>query len=360
MKRNIFNKQDQSFMNLALNLSRKNIGITKNNPSVGCVLVKNDTIIATGVTGKNGVPHGENIAILKAGEDAKNSTLYVTLEPCSHFGKTSPCADLIIEAKIAKVVIAAIDPDERVNGQGIKKLENAGIEVVFGLMENEAKKINRGFFTSKNLSRPFTTLKLATSANEKIWSENSQWISSKKFQQYSHYYRFRNDAILIGANTLKKDNPMLDCRLSGLEKYSPKRIILSSKLDFDVNNKIIKTAKSISTYIATNNSNVEKFINSGVEIINFDNLADLLQKFTKLGINNLLIEGGGVVAKNFLESGLVDRFLWLKSPNKIEEKGIDAIFGENNIEKFIKECGFKVSSSKTIEGDVLTEFLSKT
>lgn len=354
MNKSNFELQDQIFMNLALNLSKKNIGLTASNPSVGAVLVKDNIIISTGITGENGVPHAENIAITKAGSKANGATIYVTLEPCSHFGKTPPCVDLIISSKISRVVVATLDPDSRVNGSGIKKLQDARIKVDVGLMAEQAQKINRGFFASRIKNRPFITLKLATSFNGKIATlDNSdRWISNAISQNYAHYLRAKNDAILVGSGTVNIDDPMLNCRLKGLSNYSPKRIILSEKLNIDVNKKIIQTAKEIPTYIATSSSDVKNFTDFGVKIINFsiNNLNDFVKKLPELGINNLLIEGGSVVANEFLEAGLIDEFIHIKSPKIIGEDGVDAIAGlsiKDVVEKF------KIVKSRKILDDMV-------
>ncbi len=359
MKQILFTNQDQAFINLALNLSKKHIGITAKNPSVGCVLVKNNIIISTGVTGENGIPHAENIAILKANEKASKGTLYVTLEPCSHFGKTPPCAELIIKSGISRVVISATDPDSRVNGMGIKKLLDAGIEVVVGVMEEESKQINQGFFTAKTLGRSFITLKLATSLDSKIGTKNSKykWITSENSRLYAHYLRAKNDAILVGAGTVREDNPMLNCRIPGLENYSPKRIILSSELKIDLNSNLIQTANSIPTYIATNNPDNKKFTDLGVKIINFkkNDLADFVKKLPEIGINNLLIEGGSIVAAEFLKANLIDKLIWIKAPKIIGEGGIEAI-NNLDINCFFRNLNFKLVKSRKIAHDMLMEF----
>lgn len=356
-----FYNQDSTFIRLALNLSKKNIGITNGNPSVGCVLVKNNAIISTGITGENGVPHAENIAILKAGKNALNATLYVTLEPCSHFGKTPPCVDLIIESKVSRVVISNIDPDPRVNGLGIQKLQAAGIEVVVGILEEEAKQINQGFFTARTLGRPFITLKLATSQDGKIADKNSEnrWISSEKSRQYAHYLRVKNDAILVGANTVREDDPMLNCRLAGLEKYSPKRIILSSSLNIDLQNKVIQTAKSIPTYIATNNSATRKFTDLGVKIIHLENndLSDFVKKLPAIGVNSLLVEGGAKIAAKFLQANLVDKFIWIKAQKNIGDAGLDALAGLD-INQVAQS--FKLINSRKIDTDLINSFSKPT
>ena len=349
-----FNRQDQKYIGFALNLAKKNIGLTCYNPIVGAVLVKNETIISVGITGENGVPHSESIAILKAGNKAVGSTLYVTLEPCCHFGKTPPCTDLIIKSKISRVVVATKDPDLRMNGLGIKKLQEAGIEVVVGVLENEAKKLNRGFFSVKAKKRPFVTLKFATSLDGKIATKNgdSKWITYEKSRQYAHYLRAKNDAILVGANTVRNDNPMLNCRILGLEKYSPKRIILSSALDIDLNHRIIQTAKQITTYIATNNPNTQKFVDLGIAIINFSSLEDLLSKLANIGINNLLIEGGGNVATQFIKANLIDKLIWIQSTKIIGNDGIAGI-GDLGITEIFQTIKLNKSNMRLVGEDVV-------
>ncbi len=359
----LMNSNDYKFMNLAINISKRNIGLTGSNPSVGCVLVKNEEIIATGVTAYNGRPHAETVAIKKAGKNSIGSTLYVTLEPCSHFGKTSPCVDLIIDSGIVKVVIAVIDPDQRVNGLGIKKLKKAGIEVIIGILEKEAKEINRGFFMIKTIGKPHISVKLATSLDGKIATYNfdSKWITGIKSREYAHLLRARNDAILIGANTVKKDDPMLDCRITGLEHYSPKRIIVSDSLDIDINSKIIKSAKLIPTYIATTNYNHQRFLDLGIGIIlcmedkikGGVDFTDLVKKLADLEINNLLVEGGNSIATRFLQENLIDKLIWIRSAGIVGNDGIAAI-GDLKLDQISMTKKFSKIAVKELEDDIVT------
>lgn len=347
---------DQKFMNLALNLARKNIGFTKENPSVGCVIVKDNIILATGITSKNGRPHAEQNAIKNAKSNLTNSTIYITLEPCFHVGKTEPCVDLIIKNKISRAVIACIDPDLRVNQKSIKKLKENGVQTLIGLFENEAKEINRGFFKAKIKNQPFVTLKLATTLDFKIATKNfeSKWITNEKSRKYGHLLRARNNGILIGANTLRKDNPSLDCRIEGLEEYSPTRIILSNKLDLDLNSKIFADKSKIIIATSNNNKNdQEKFQNLGIKLIIFQNLPDLLEKLCKNGINNLLIEGGANIATQFLKENLVDEIYHFEA-NKI--LGSDAISAIENMDlKTLKESlNFQKIEQKNLDDDQLT------
>ncbi len=332
---------DQKFISYALNLAKKNLGTTAPNPVVGCVITKNNEIISTGVTARDGRPHAEKIAIDKVlshkngSQLLQNSSLYVTLEPCSHFGKTAPCADLIIQNRISRVVIASKDPDSRVNGDGIKKLCDAGIEVVVGIMEKESQELNKGFFKAKKTGLPYVTLKLATSLDGKIATKNfdSKWITSEKARHFSHHLRATNDAIMVGSNTVKKDNPMLDCRISGLEEYSPKRVIVAGNINFDEELKIFQTAKNIPTIILTYEQDYDftNLKNLGVEVIFCQKINDqidlknALQKLYKSGINSLLVEGGQNLATQLLKENVIDELIWIRNRKIIGDDGISGI-----------------------------------
>jgi diaminohydroxyphosphoribosylaminopyrimidine deaminase/5-amino-6-(5-phosphoribosylamino)uracil reductase len=332
---------DQKFISYALNLAKKNLGTTAPNPVVGCVITKNNEIISTGVTARDGRPHAEKIAIDKVlshkngSQLLENSSLYVTLEPCSHFGKTAPCADLIIQNRISRVVIASKDPDSRVNGDGIKKLRDAGIEVVVGIMEKESQELNKGFFKAKKTGLPYVTLKLATSLDGKIATKNfdSKWITSEKARHFSHHLRATNDAIMLGSNTVRKDNPMLDCRILGLEEYSPKRVIVAGNINFDEELKIFQTAKNIPTIILTYEQDYDftNLKNLGVEVIFCQKINDqidlknALQKLYESGINSLLVEGGQNLATQLLKENVIDELIWIRNRKIIGDDGISGI-----------------------------------
>ena len=324
---------NEKFISYALNLAKKNLGQTAPNPVVACVIIKDNIIISTGVTAKNGRPHAEKIAIDKVTDKKKleGAEIYVTLEPCCHFGQTSPCVDEIIKYKFKKVVIAISDIDPRVNGEGIKKLRQAGIDVVCDVLKKEAKEINRGFFKAKTSKIPFVTLKLATSLDGKIATKNfdSKWITNEKSRFFAHNLRAKNDAILVGANTVKQDDPSLDCRILGLENFSPKRVIITSDLNFDWDLKIFKTAKENPTIILTNSS--KKIQIPYVEIIlcaeknGKVDLEDALKKLCEKGINSILVEGGKQLATQLLRENLVDELVWIRSKKIIGNDGLPAI-----------------------------------
>lgn len=334
---------DQKLMSYAINLAKKHLGKTAPNPVVGCIIVKNNEIIATGVTQKEGRPHAERNAIDKVQDKKilKDAEIYVTLEPCSHFGKTSPCVDEIIKWGFKKVVIAVQDVDERVNGNGIKKLQEAEIEVVCGVLEKEAREINRGFFKAKQTGLPFVTLKIATSLDGKIATKtfDSKWITSQKARQFSHYLRSVNDAIIVGANTVRKDNPSLDCRLVGLEDFSPRIVVVSNSNNFEPSLQIFQ------------NKNNQPLIIGG-------KLTDVLQKLASLGINSVLVEGGCNLATQFLRENLIDELVWIRNNKIIGNDGIPAIgdMGFLRIDEI--SSNFVRSDLQELQDDVI-EFYKK-
>jgi len=361
---------DERFINLALNLSRKNIALTNENPSVGCVIVKDGVIISTGVTAKNGRPHAEIEAINKISDKKilAEATLYVSLEPCSHFGKTSPCVDEIIKNKFSRVVICSIDPDERVSGGGVKILQKSGIKVEVGIGEREAQNINRNFFKAKLTNKPFVTLKIATSLDGKIATKNfkSKWITSENSRKFGNFLRSKNQAILVGANTVRIDNPRLDCRISGLEEYSPTKIIICKNLDFTFAENIFTKNPQIATIILCpesqkNHPNLAKFLQKNPQnlaifcpIVNDKiDMEDALKKLNKIGINSILIEGGSSIITQFLQKNLVDELIWIQAAIIIGNDGLEAVgkLGINNLNDAINN--FKLQKFWNCEDDFI-------
>jgi len=333
---------DQKFINLALNLAYKNVGSTASNPIVGCVIVKNDVILGTGITSLGGRPHAEINAIHKVNDKNQlfGATLYVTLEPCSHIGKTLPCVDEIIKHQFSRVVICLQDPDIRVNGLGIKKLNDAGIKVEVGIDKERAQYINRCFIKSRIKLKPFITVKIATSLDGKIATANfdSRWISSQEARHYAHYLRSRNQAIMVGAQTILHDNPELNCRIQGLEQYSPIKIILSNNLNFTYQENIFLRNQQFPTIILTgaknlSNQNLQQYLSTNPRaqtiycdtINNKIDLKDAIFKLNQEGINSILIEGGASLISQFISQNLVDELIWIRSNKIIGNDGIPAI-----------------------------------
>ena len=235
-------------MKMALGLARRGLGSTWPNPSVGCVIVdRAGHVIGRGHTGAGGRPHGETSALLHAGNAAQGAVVYVTLEPCSHHGKTPPCAEALIAAKVSRVVVATGDPDKRVAGRGLALLEKAGIQVDFGLCQSEADFLNQGFFYACTKKRPLLTLKVASSQDGMIARVPGQksWVTGPESRQRGHLLRANHDAILVGIGTVLADNPSLDCRLPGLSHCSPVRVVVDSLLRIPEDGILVETAQKI-------------------------------------------------------------------------------------------------------------------
>lgn len=355
------NQNNTILLKICINLAKKNYAKTSPNPTVGCIIAKNDEILSAGYTSIDGRPHAEYNAINKIKNKSilEGSTMYVSLEPCCHHGKTGPCTDLIIESKIKKVVIAAIDSDERVNGKSVEILKNKGIEVdIIDLPE--AYEINKTFFKARQTNLPYVTLKIASSIDGKIalGNDHSKWITSEKSRKYGHYLRYINDAILIGKNTLIKDNPLLNCRIKGLEDNDPVKIIIANKLDFENNYKIFQNGtKTIIIYSNNpeNQKNIARFQKPNIELIAApfkDNLIDLnyaLKEINKRSINSILVEGGSVISTLLLKEKLIDEINWFKSSKIIGSDGRNAIneMGFENISSVISD--FSLTKNKKID-----------
>jgi diaminohydroxyphosphoribosylaminopyrimidine deaminase / 5-amino-6-(5-phosphoribosylamino)uracil reductase len=317
------------YMHHALSLSRRNLGQAWPNPAVGAVVMKDNQIIGEGYTGKGGRPHAETEALKNI--DARGATLYVTLEPCSHHGKTPPCTDAIIAARIAACVIACRDPNPLVNGQGIAKLKAAGIDVIEGVCEAEAKQSHEGFFSLIEKKRPFVALKIATSQDRKITTGDpkNQWITGEAARDYGHLLRSEYDAILTGIGTVLADDPRLTCRLPGREDRSPVRVILDRKHRLPAESQIAKTSDTIPTWI-----------------LDLPDIPAVLAYLAERGITRVLVEAGRKLTENFLESGFVDRIYWFRAPVVIGDKGLA-------IRDLAAISGYKKVESKPLAADTL-------
>ena len=339
-------KKDRKFINLAINLAQKTLQKTAPNPRVACVIVKDDNILSTATTASGGRPHAEILAINKINnlEDLDGATIYITLEPCcSYDGKISKsCSDEIIKNKFARVVIACLDFNRNVRAQSVEKLKSAGIEV---LVLNDDFKIHQEFAKTQNSALPFITLKIATSLDGKIATANfsSKWITNEKSRQYAHFLRANCDAILIGKNTLIKDNPRLDCRIDGLEEYSAKKVIISQSLDFVNQLSDYEISKNNSEIIIlTGMSNERKIFkenlspNFSLKIIFCEEFIDknnckkikfssAMSNLIQENINSVLIEGGSQIITQFLQEDLIDKIIWARSNKIIGGDGIPAI-----------------------------------
>lgn len=330
--------RDERYMRIALGLAARGLGNTWPNPAVGCVIVKDGRIVGRGWTQVGGRPHAETMALQQAGDGARGATAYVTLEPCSHHGRTPPCAEALITAGIARCVAAMEDPDARVSGKGFELLRDAGIDVTEGCLANAAAEVNNGFLLSRERNRPAITLKLAVSLDGRIGthSGDSKWITSPVARMRAHLLRAQHDAVMVGSNTALQDDPDLTCRLPGLLKRPAVRIILDGRLRLSLTSKVVATAKTAPTWIITRDdvdpTRREAFADCGVEIIAVEadeaGFPDLPQAFAQLaerGLTRVLVEGGGKLAASLVRADLVDRMIWFRAPSVIGGDGLPGI-----------------------------------
>lgn len=326
---------DQRFMATAVRLARTNEGRTGTNPSVACLLVKDEgdgpVIIGRGVTAIGGRPHAEPIAIEEAGERACGATAYVTLEPCAHHGRTPPCAQTLIDAGVARVVTAVIDPDPRVDEKGHAMLLAAGIEVEKGLLDTDAQRGLGAYLTHKRLGRPQVTLKLAVSADGCLGSKGAGQvaITGAISRSQTHLTRARHHAILVGVNTIVEDDPELTCRLPGLEARSPVRVVLDTTGRVPISSKIVQTAREHRTILVgpTGLETHQEAARLGCELLPCElfegraALPELLDDLGARGIMSLMVEGGSEVAQSFLRDRLVDELALFSSGVEIGREG---------------------------------------
>jgi diaminohydroxyphosphoribosylaminopyrimidine deaminase/5-amino-6-(5-phosphoribosylamino)uracil reductase len=307
---------DLDMMRIALRMAARGLGTTAPNPAVGAVIADEGTreVVARGWTQPGGRPHAETEAIRRAGDRARGRTLYVTLEPCAHFGKTPPCADAIAAAGLARVVIGVGDPDPRTAGEGIAKLRAAGIAVSEHVCEDEARWITLGHILRITQIRPFVTLKLATDAEGEIAPGDGtapRWVTGPEARAAGHGLRARADAILIGAGTLRADDPALTCRLPGLADRSPTRIVLAGRKPLDPNARLFATAARVPVLVVREGAALPQdrdLAAAGAEVIECPGhgIAPVLERLAARGITRLLVEGGPAVWKTFAQAGLVD------------------------------------------------------
>ncbi|MEG8098695.1 bifunctional diaminohydroxyphosphoribosylaminopyrimidine deaminase/5-amino-6-(5-phosphoribosylamino)uracil reductase RibD [Candidatus Liberibacter brunswickensis] len=330
---------DARFMSAALRFSRWHMGLTSTNPSVACLIVKDEIIVGRGITAFGGRPHAEVQAIEEAGEKSKGATAYVTLEPCSHYGQTPPCAKLLVESGLRRVVVCVCDPDVRVSGRGIKWLIQKGV-VVDIVMEREGERILNPYLVRQVKNRSHVTLKLAVSKDNMIgiMGCGSVPITGSISINQVHLLRAQSDAILVGIGTVISDDPELTCRLNGLNDRSPIRIILDPNFKLSLDSKIIKTSLLAPIIIVTENDDpvlALAFKKKNIDIIYCDcrNLERLLAILADRGVTSLLVEGGAIVARSFINSRLVDSIILYRSRKIIGKCGIPSPIEEGYINK---------------------------
>lgn len=332
-------KDDERFMRLALALGRRTLGRTWPNPAVGAVIVKDGVIVGRGWTQAGGRPHAETQALKRAGKLAEGATIYVSLEPCSHKGKTPPCVDAIIRAGISRVVSAMQDPNPEVAGAGHTKLIAKGIRVDIGLGANEAQRVNAGHLRRVTDGRPHVVLKLAVSADEKVATVGRRpvAISGEAARERVFQMRAHNDAIMVGIGTVLSDNPALTCRLPGMFELSPVRVVLDSQLRVPMASHVIATVRETPTWVFGSGSAStiaeEILIDRGAKVFRVGSkdgrldLGDVLKRLAGEGITRVMVEGGPTVAASLVKADLVDAAVLLRSDKSIGPDGIDPLAG---------------------------------
>jgi diaminohydroxyphosphoribosylaminopyrimidine deaminase/5-amino-6-(5-phosphoribosylamino)uracil reductase len=360
-------EDDLIHMRAALALGRRGLGTSWPNPAVGCVLVRDGRVVGRGYTGNGGRPHAEPTALSQAGDAARGATAYVTLEPCCHWGQTPPCTDALIQAGIRRVVIAALDPDKRVDSQGVAKLREAGIEVQHGLLEAEAHADLEGFFLRVTQDRPLITLKLATTLDGKIATATgeSQWITGPEARLMAHVLRGRHDAVLAGVGTVTADDPELTCRVAGFRASPVVRVIVDSHLRTPLTSKLARTASDAPLWFLVRDgadpSRIEAFTDLGATVLQVDHgavgidLTDGLRALAEAGLTRVLVEGGSQVAGSFVRSGFVDRIAWFHAPAVMGGDGWPSVQGFG-IEKLAMMPRYVRERVTPLGADVLTEF----
>jgi diaminohydroxyphosphoribosylaminopyrimidine deaminase / 5-amino-6-(5-phosphoribosylamino)uracil reductase len=361
---------DRRFMELALALGRRGQGRTWPNPAVGAVVVKDGVIVGRGWTQPGGRPHAEPEALKRAGGAARGATLYATLEPCSHFGKSPPCADAIIAAGIARVVSAIEDPNPEVAGQGHARMRAAGITVDIGLCAEQAAHDHAGHFRRVRDKRPHVILKLAVSSDDKIGAAGgkSVAITGEAARARVHLLRAQCDAILVGIGTVRADDPSLTCRLPGMEARSPVRVVLDRGLRISGSSKLVHTARETPLWVMTSDLSeapaAMKLGAAGAQVMRVAtstapppglDLMAVLHALADKGITRLMVEGGARVASSFISAGLADEVWLLRGPEAIGTGGIAAL-DALPLSAITQSPAFRVRASESLQNDTLTVY----
>ncbi len=313
----------EKLMKRALVLAKRGEGKTSPNPAVGCVIVRDGAIVGEGWHRRAGTPHAEVHALRQAGDLAHNADVYVTLEPCSHYGKTPPCADALVEAGVRRVFVGMVDPNPKVSGRGIQRLQSAGIEVVTGILETACRRLNEPFVKHVTTGLPFVILKSAMTMDGKTATAmgDSRWITNEKSRHYVHMLRSKVDGIMVGVGTVIADDPQLTARIP--RGRDPLRIVVDSSLRIPPAARILRQESAATTVVATISKDLNRAAclqSPGVEILYCDedegtvDLRDLFARLGSRGVQSVLIEGGSTLAGSALRAGLIDKFVLFYAP----------------------------------------------
>lgn len=355
---------DEKWMKRVLRLARQGEGKTSPNPMVGAMVVKDDVLVGKGYHRKAGEPHAEIVALEEAGDGARGATLYVNLEPCTHYGRTPPCAPRVIEAGVSRVVIGMEDPNPLVAGRGISALSEAGLEVKVGVLEEASRKLNEAFCKYIVKKEPFILLKAAMTLDGKIATRDgdSKWISSETSRQWVHRLRSAVDGVVVGIGTVLRDDPLLTARVKG--GRNPLRIVLDSRLRIPERARVIGEVSHqlivATTEAAPANKRLE-LERRGVRVRIFDsrdgkvNLRSFVLGMGAMGITSVLVEGGGEVNGAFLDEGLVDKLFLFIAPKLIGDREAPSVFGGRGVSRIRDAIRVKEMKVRRLGGDLLVE-----
>ena len=366
-------------MRRAIELAKKGGGYVHPNPLVGCVVVNDGEIIAEGYHEKYGEYHAERNALTRCQSETKGASLYVTLEPCCHYGKTPPCTEIIIEKGIKKVYVGILDPNPLVAGKGVKRLQDAGIDVEVGLCADEIRELNKVFLKYITTKRPYVIMKTAMTLDGKIaaFTGDSKWVTNEESRKMVHQLRSEMAGVIVGIGTVLADDPMLTCRLEG-NYHQPIRIVVDSNLRIPADSKLVKTAKEYRTIVATTvisteaerngeiSFNCRRFLDSlrslemtGIELLECQSkddhvdINDLMTKLGAMGIDSLLLEGGGTLNAAFLEAGCVDEVWAFIAPKIIGGADAKTPVSGKGIDKMSEAINLQDIDIQNINGDIL-------
>jgi diaminohydroxyphosphoribosylaminopyrimidine deaminase/5-amino-6-(5-phosphoribosylamino)uracil reductase len=359
---------DEHHMRAALALAARGLGNAWPNPAVGCVLVREGRVIGRGWTQPGGRPHAETEALARAGAAARGATAYVTLEPCSHHGRTPPCCDALIAAGIARVVVALRDPDSRVDGRGLDRLRAAGIAVEEGLLGAEAAALNAGFLFRITEGRPLVTLKIGATLDGRIATQagESRWITGEAARREVHALRARHDAVMVGSGTAIADDPDLTCRIPRLSPVTMLRVVADARLRLPLASRLVRSALEAPSWLLTGPghrpSALAPYRTAGVEVVVLRRARggglqprQMLAALAARGVTRLLVEGGAQLGAAFLQSGLVDRIAWFHAPALMGGDGRAAI-GALGLARLAAMPRFRLAETRALGQDVLSEY----
>lgn len=358
---------DQIWMRRALDLAARARGRTSPNPMVGAVLVKDGQLIGEGFHAYAGSDHAEVTALCDAGPAARGATLYVSLEPCCHSGRTPPCVDQILQAGIRRVVAACEDPNPAVSGKGIAALRTAGLSVDVGILAEEAERLNEAFFTHVRTGRPFVTLKVAASLDGKIAirTGESRWITGESARRRVHQLRNEMDAVLVGIGTVLRDDPLLTTRLGIADQRDPIRVIVDNLARLPLRAKVVNRASTAPTILAVSQmaprTKLEALEREGVQVVVVESsprrvsLERLMEALGKRGILSLMIEGGAEINASALREGIVDKVLVFLAPILIGGKSTPTAVGGDGIESLTLAVRLRDVRIERFDGDILVE-----